>query len=346
MTREAIGPTRVLHPYSIENLPPLIVGGAVLNYIYTEDPLQLPIKDILGIAFLKGLIAIDTSPYYGRSEELIGKALSELGETWPRESYFICTKAGRIGGSQFDYSRKHVRQSVLKSLQLLNTDYLDLVYMHDIEFVEEQNIYDALKELESLKSEGIIKNFGFSGYPLQFLYETGVRCTKDPEIGPVDAILSYSNGCLQNTMLFDMYNKFFEDCGIKKLMNGSILSMSLLRSAPTHDFHPADAKLKIRVHDIAQRLLKEWGVELAHLATRFALRRWLFETGTTDKDSAKWNKKVSIVIGTSTVEELYDAVDSYHLVKSGRQEEDEELFKWFVKELGSHFNETWPSGLH
>lgn len=342
-----IGPTKITSA-SIENLPPLIVGGAVLNFIYTKDPTQLPIRDILQIAFLKGLVALDTSPYYGRSEELIGKALQELQTEWPRESYFICTKAGRIGPDTFDYSREHVRSSVLKSLKLLNTTYLDLVYMHDIEFVQDADVFEALKELRLLKDEGIIKNFGFSAYPVELLYDIGVRCVREyaSDIGPVDAILSYSHGCLQNTKLFDWEPKLFLDCKIKKLMNGSILSMSLLRSGPTHDFHPGDAKLKARVQEVSQALQEKYGIELADLATRFALRRWLFETGPDGAKSTDWNKKTSVVIGTSTVQELMVAIDSFHKVKSGRNEKDEELYKWFIDQLGSHYNEVWPSGLH
>ena len=53
-------------------------------------------------------------------------------------------------------------------MQRLGTSYIDLVYMHDIEFVEPDQIMDALKELHLLKSEGLIKNFGISGYPVKF----------------------------------------------------------------------------------------------------------------------------------------------------------------------------------
>lgn len=343
-----IGPTKVLKPYSIANLPPLIIGGAVLNYIYTNDPAKLPIQDILDIAFSKGLIAIDTSPYYGRSEELIGQALAKLAPKWPRDSYYICTKAGRIAENEFNYSREHVRASVQKSLKLFNTEYLDLVYMHDVEFVETPKIYEALKELRALKDEGLIKAFGFSGYPVKLLYEIAYKCAHElsSEIGPVDAILSYLNGCLQNTALFDLYDDFFQNCGIKKLMNGLILSMSLLRSGVTHSFHPALPELKKRTDEIAQFLQSEHNVELAELATRFALKRWLFETKPQEKLPLEWNSKVSVVLGVSTVDELNSALQSYYSVKNEESEKDEELFKVTIKKFGDQFNVTWPSGLH
>ncbi|KAI3529065.1 L-galactose dehydrogenase, partial [Colletotrichum filicis] len=41
------------------------------------------------------------------------------------------TKAGRIAPTEFDYSPAWIRASVLRSLERLNTTYLDLVYTHD-----------------------------------------------------------------------------------------------------------------------------------------------------------------------------------------------------------------------
>lgn len=60
---------------NIEELPPLIIGGAVFNTQYNSDPHNISVSNILDVAFSKGLNAIDTSPYYGPSEEIYGKAL-------------------------------------------------------------------------------------------------------------------------------------------------------------------------------------------------------------------------------------------------------------------------------
>lgn len=330
----------------ISDLPPLIIGGAVLNTQYSLDPSQLPITDIIRTAFSHRFNAIDTSPYYGQSEELLGHALTSVAAEWPRESYFLCTKAGRIQLDEFDYSRPAVRRSVLRSLQRLGTSYLDLVYMHDIEFVPELQVFEALLELAALKREGVVRHIGVSGYPVDFLLEVAVRCKADDAIGPLDAILSYSHGCLQNTRLFDLYDRFFAEAGIKKLMNGSILSMSLLRSGVTHLFHPAPQDLKDAVAGVALRLLVD-GVELADLATRFALRRWLFDTAPQPKTGPlTCNPKTAVVLGVSTVEELNAAIAGYEQVKSqSGSDQDEALYARVIKELGaSHFNETWPSG--
>ncbi|KAG7193515.1 uncharacterized protein KQ657_000582 [Scheffersomyces spartinae] len=340
---KAIGPRAVVLPYSIGNLPKLIIGGAVFNTQYHEDPLKLPVTAMLKKAFLLGANAIDTSPYYGPSEEILGKALKQLAaeEGITRDQYYICTKAGRLQLDDFDYSRAWVRQSVERSMERLGTNYIDLVYMHDIEFVEEPQIFEALKELKLLKNEGKIRNFGISGYPVDLLLKVSTQCVTEPEIGQLDAILSYSHGCLQNTSLFAKADEFFTDAKLTKLLNGSILSMSLLRSGKTHNFHPASNDLKQAVYEVAQTLKREDGVELADLATRFALKRWLFEG-----PQASANK-TSIVLGVSDLEELDAALDSYWRVANGVDvEKDEQLFAKVQKLLGPHLNETWKSGLY
>lgn len=332
--------------YTLNDLPPLVVGGAVFNTQYSEDPSKLPIADILKEAFACGCTALDTSPYYGRSEELIGKALTSIEDEWPREKYFICTKAGRIELDKFDYNREHVRWSVMRSLQRLNTSYLDLVYMHDVEFVTEQEAYDALRELVLLKKEGIIKYFGITGYPVKYLFRVAYKSatTFKEDIGPLDAILSYCHGCIQNTKLFDIRDDFFAMTGIKRLFNGSILSMSLLRSGKTLAFHPASQELKDTVKSIAKKLLEEDGVETAELATRFAMKRWQFKGQEADGTLAV-DPGVSTVLGVSSVEELKSALKCFDDVKLNSDNGDEALFKKFHTALGPHMNETWPSGI-
>lgn len=324
-------PSRESH--SLDGLPPFVVGGAVFNYQYHSNPQSLPVEDILQHAFELGYNAIDTSPYYGPSEEILGHALSKLNV--PRDSYYICTKAGRIKLDEFDYSRSLVRQSVLRSLQRLQTAYLDLVYMHDIEFVTIDEVIEALKELQSLKNEGVIRNIGVSGYPIHFLYAVAVKWKQVNGGVPLDAVMSYCHGCIQNNTLFDFVTKLKTDAGVDKIMNGLILSMSLLRSEPTHSFHPGSDALKRRVDELATQLKVENEVELAELATKYAICEWVIK------------RKLSIVLGVSTLHELNVAIEAFELLKKndGLNETDEKLIEHFQANLGDHFNETWPSGL-
>jgi aryl-alcohol dehydrogenase-like predicted oxidoreductase len=79
-----------------------------------------------------GINLIDTAPAYGfgRSEEIVGKAIAEAGL---RAKVIIATKAG-LGwkdGSVFrDASRARILQEIEDSLRRLQTDYIDIYQVH------------------------------------------------------------------------------------------------------------------------------------------------------------------------------------------------------------------------
>lgn len=312
----------------LKRLPALLLGGAVFNDQFNANPEKLPVEEIIRTGFDMGLNAIDTSPYYGPSEILIGEALKKVNV--PRSYYFLVTKCGRIQLDEFDYSPEWIKKSINRSLERLDTNYLDLVYLHDIEFETEEHIYEALKQLNLLKQEGLIKNFGISGYPVDFLYKIANNVVSIPEIGPLDAVLSYSNGNLQNQRLFEFTSKFYRDCKLKKLLNGSILSMSLLRAQPTHEFHPASKELRDKCQEIASFTQREYNVDLADLATRYAMREFL--------------PFGQIVLGVSSVKELQSAIDQYWNVINNTVD-DTELLLAVKRKFGVHLNEVWESGI-
>nr|CAG8435218.1 5479_t:CDS:2 [Entrophospora candida] len=76
--------------------------------------------------------------------EILGNALESLRSEFPRSTYYIFTKAGRYGldKKDFDYSAKRVRESVRESCRRLKTDYLDIVFAHDVEFVELEKVIE------------------------------------------------------------------------------------------------------------------------------------------------------------------------------------------------------------
>lgn len=321
-------------PQDLDGISPLILGGAVFNTQYNDDPKSMPIYSLLESSFLKGINAIDTSPYYGPSEELIGKALKELHDEGKieRDNYYICTKVGRIKLDDFDYSPEWVEKSILRSLERFNTTYLDVVFLHDIEFPTYEETIGALKKLMELKSRGLIRWVGISGYPVDYIYKVAKNVREIDEIGTLDLVMSYSNMCLQNITLKEYYDKFIYDTGVKLVNNASILSMSMLRYQETKSFHPASQALKDKCFELAIMLREKHNTDLADLATRFAIREWQ-------------NRKGRTVIGVSNVEELNVAWQQYVNVTSGKfDEEDDRLVKLSQEFLGEHFNEVWPSG--
>lgn len=112
-----------------------------------------------------GIRSIDTAPAYGLSEQRIGLALEGLTPQ-ERSSVFLSTKVGERfedGRSHFDFSSAAVESSVLRSLQLLRTTRLDLVWVHS-DGSDERIVADggAMDALAALRANGIVGAIGFS----------------------------------------------------------------------------------------------------------------------------------------------------------------------------------------
>jgi aryl-alcohol dehydrogenase-like predicted oxidoreductase len=267
------------------SLPPLIFGTATFNYQFNPDPFALGPTEIIQRALVHGVRAFDTSPYYGPAEEILGTALSTefVRKRYPREQYYILTKVGRILADSFDYSPAWVRYSVKRSCRRLRTDYLDVVYCHDVEFVSPEEVLGAVKELRRIRDEeGTIKYVGISGYPvavLSSLAEMILRETGEP----LDAVMSYANFTLQNTRLLSEAVPRLIAAGVDVVPNASPLGMGLLRGqgppiGAMGNWHPAPDELRRAVRAASDWTDKQ-GERLEVVALRFALENWLREAG-------------------------------------------------------------------
>ncbi|MEE2656016.1 MAG: aldo/keto reductase [Chloroflexota bacterium] len=110
----------------------------------------------------KGINFIDTSIDYGRSEELIGKFISQR-----RSEYVLASKCGCVPnapqGSSHVHTAENIREGVEHSLRTLRTDYLDVVQFHRSLGREEFDAEGALVELLKLRDEGKVRFVGVSG---------------------------------------------------------------------------------------------------------------------------------------------------------------------------------------
>lgn len=127
-------------------------------------------KELVREAIRNGVTMLDTAYIYGigRSEELIGEVLREFN----REDVVIATKAAhRKQGNDFvfDNSPDFLKKSVDESLKRLNTDYIDLFYIH---FPDEHTPKDeAVNALNEMKKAGKIRSIGVSNFSLEQLKE-------------------------------------------------------------------------------------------------------------------------------------------------------------------------------
>lgn len=128
-------------------------------------------RDLVRAGLDNGINFLDTAFIYGpkRSEEIIGEVLKERGN---RSELVIATKAAhKFVGKEvvFDNSPGFLKQSVEESLKRLQTDYIDLFYIH---FPDQDTPKDeAVGLLKQLKDAGKIRAIGVSNFSIDQLKE-------------------------------------------------------------------------------------------------------------------------------------------------------------------------------
>lgn len=290
----------------------LSFGASSLGSVFRQTDDKESIRTVHA-AIDTGINLIDVSPYYGltKAETVLGKALQSI----PRDKYLLSTKAGRYGEDTFDFSAKRIYSSVQESLNRLQTDYLDILFLHDIEFAAPDIIIEeAVPALHRLKEQGIIRFGGISGLPLQ-LFERIL-----PQID-IDMILSYCHYSLNDTSLLDLLPLLQErELG---LVNASPLSMGLFSGQGTPDWHPANARLK-EVCRQAIDYCASQGEDIAKLAVQFSTYNELIPT---------------TLVSTASVDNIVN--------NAGWTDEplDRELLQKVLEILAPIHNESWRSGL-
>lgn len=128
-------------------------------------------RQMVRTALDHGVNFLDTAFIYGpkRSEELIGEVLKERGN---RSEAVIATKAAHVltdEGEKINNSPAFLKKSVDEALGRLQTDYIDLFYIH---FPDEETPKDeAVGALQELREAGKIRHIGVSNFSLEQLKE-------------------------------------------------------------------------------------------------------------------------------------------------------------------------------
>lgn len=212
------------------------------------------------VAMDRGINYIDTAAYYGRgmSEVMLGRVLPEL----PRDSYILSTKLGRYAPQHFDFSAKRVAESIDISLERMGLEHLDIVFCHDIEFVDlDQIVNETIPALRKEVEKGKVRFIGVSGYPMKIFKEMINRAD-------LDAVLSYNHYTLQNDMALEL----IEPCREKGvgLINAAPFSARLLTSAPLPEWHKATPEVR-EVAAKAAAHCTDKGTDIAKLALQYSV---------------------------------------------------------------------------
>lgn len=156
-------------PYDSKGLPTSILGntgarvprlgfGCGSRWMSVENDDEA--LEILEYAFNNGMYYWDTAADYGNdriaSEERVGMLLKDK-----RDHVFMVTKVAEREADE-------AKATIERSLKRLQTDHLDLLYVHSINSVEDaEQLGEKGKVLEVLhqyRDQGIVKHIGFTGH--------------------------------------------------------------------------------------------------------------------------------------------------------------------------------------
>jgi aryl-alcohol dehydrogenase-like predicted oxidoreductase len=252
--------TRILGKSEIA-LPVLSFGASSLGAEFRKVDVNEALQSV-HTALELGMNFIDTSPFYGRgmSEVLLGIALKQH----KRQDYLLGTKLGRYSLEHFDFSAKRVEESVHVSLHRLGTDYLDVLLLHDVEFVKLPQIWEeTIPAVIELKKRGLVRAIGFSCYPMK-TFNTVLDHVEDD----IDCVLSYNQYTLQNTRFADELVPRLKPKGIGAI-NAGPFSARLLTNAelPVWLKEPEEVKAAARA---AAKLCADQGIDIAQLALQYS----------------------------------------------------------------------------
>ena len=134
------------------------------------------IQELYGTARDVGITMIDHADVYGGSRHHCEARFGAAVRLTPaqRDGIVIQTKAG-IREGYFDFSAKHLMDSVDGSLRALKTDYLDVFLLHRPDALVEPD--EVAQAFDALHASGKVRHFGVSNHsPAQIeLLRTSVK---------------------------------------------------------------------------------------------------------------------------------------------------------------------------
>ena len=270
--------------------------------------------DTIISALERGITLIDTAAIYGfgRSEEIVGKAIAEYGS---RGKIVLATKAGLDWTSGKVYrnsTRDRIMKEVEDSLTRLQTDYIDIYQIHWPDY--DTPIEETAKAMNELFEKGTIKAIGVSNYsPEQmdvFRKNSPLHTSQPPynlfERGIEEDIAPY---CDDNKITMLLYGAICRGLLSGRMKPDTKFEGDDIRKADPKFSEPRFAQY-LKAVDLLDKYAQEhYGKRVIHLAVRWVL----------DKEPshiALWGARrpsqldpVGDIMGWSLNKEDFEAID-------------------------------------
>lgn len=270
-------------------------GAAPLGNMFRAIPEEEALATV-NAAWDNGIRYFDNAPFYGAglAEIRMGQALAGR----PRDKYVISTKVGRIVLDELDetprdngeksdvfahgrpnkvvndYSADATLRSIENSLKRLNTDRIDIAFVHDVaqdfygdewlgKFEEART--GAFRALDRLRDEGVIGAWGL-----------GVN-----RVEPIELLLELDEPCPDGFLLAGRYTLLDHDRALQRVMPlvserglgivvGGPYSSGALVGGPNFEYAPATPEILSKVAAI-KAIADAHGVTMKAAGLQFAL---------------------------------------------------------------------------
>ena len=258
-------------------MSPICVGCAPLGNMpetFGYSVSKQRASDTLHAVFESPLNFLDMAASYGdgESERRIGEVLGEIGGL--PQGCVLATKADRDLQTG-DFSGEQMRRSVARSLRLLGLDRLQLVYLHDPEYLNDPGREPfeymmasggPVEVLLDLKDEGVVEHLGVAGGPIDLM----IRFV---ETDLFEAIITHNRYTLVNRTAGPLLDVAAER-GVAAL-NAAPYGSGILAKGPDayarYEYREPPQEMVEQVRRM-ERACREFDVPLSAAALQFSLR--------------------------------------------------------------------------
>lgn len=271
-------------------------GAAPLGNMFRDIP-EPEARATVEAAWNDGIRYYDNAPFYGAGLAEIRMGAALAGK--PRDQYVISTKVGRVildevedvstrdlgeKGEVFkygrpnkivnDYSADATLRSIEDSLKRLNTDYIDVAFVHDVaqDFYGDEwlDVFEtarkgAFRALDKLRDEGVIKAWGL-----------GVN-----RVEPIELLLELQEPRPDGFLLAGRYTLLDHDRALQRVMPtvserglgivvGGPYSSGALVGGPNFEYAPVTAPMREKIARI-KTIADRYGISMKAAGLQFAL---------------------------------------------------------------------------
>lgn len=258
--------------------------------------------NLLRTALDAGINFIDTANIYasGRSEEILGQALRNLGVA--RQDVVIATKVMGVmgeGPNARGASRVHILDQVKASLARMKIDHIDLYQLHG--FDPATPIVESLEALDTLVRQGYVRYLGLSNWAAwQIVKAVGI--TEARKLAPIISLQAYYTLAGRDLERELVPMLLAENIGLMvwSPLAGGFLSGKFDREGKTaegrrvnFDFPPIDKERAYDAVDVMRKIAADKGCTVPQVALAWLLHQKVV---------------TSVIIGAKRLDQLTDNI--------------------------------------